>query len=156
MDNGVGITVHTRNVEGSVRFMQSLKIPDQVKKDIEAFKNWGFRQGLSEGRVQKYVQVISRLAQITKKDFRTATREDYEKMVDSIIQDKGLSEWTRQTYKVCLKKFAWWVENERRREAGEEELESGEYPKSIKWLKSRDSKGANNRGRDRQAYKSLF
>jgi site-specific recombinase XerD len=147
------IVVHKRNVDGALEHLNGVSvIPAQTKTDINAFVSWGYREKLSDARVLKYVQILTKLGTILKKDYRASNRQDLEKVVDW-INSAGLSDWTQQSYSVALKKFMWWVRNQEIQEKNDEitrynrenpdspkpyleELCKGEYPREAKWIKT--------------------
>jgi integrase len=68
------------------------------------------------------------------KDFSKATKKDIEKIVESINEmkyhGKPISDWTKYTYQVVLKRFYKWL-------LGNNE----EYPIQVKWIHPRMEKG---------------
>ncbi len=61
-------------------------------------------EGLSKPRLCKYIEILKLLAQRLDKDFDKATKEDLRQIVSDIQQEK-YSPWTKQTYKVILRRF---------------------------------------------------
>ncbi|MFA4886965.1 MAG: tyrosine-type recombinase/integrase, partial [Candidatus Nanoarchaeia archaeon] len=101
------------------------------KDIILSFKNYLFTQGLSKGRILKYVECLKKwsevaasLQEVKNKDLDTLTKTDLQTMV-SFIQQEPYSPWTKQTYRVILKKFVCW----------NKKAKPGKIPKEIEWLK---------------------
>ena len=65
-------------------------------------------KSLSKARIGKYVEILSLIARTTKKDFDKLTKEDVEKFVAD-IHSRKYSPWTKQIYKVMLRKFLTWM-----------------------------------------------
>jgi len=80
-------------------------------------------QGLSTPRVIRLIQILSKLSVLLGKNFESTTRDDIVKVVAK-IERENYSDWTKQSYKVGLKKFYKWL---RRTE--------GDYPPEVKWIK---------------------
>lgn len=147
------LVIHNIKIARAVERLKESNISKRNKEDILAFKDDGLRNGYSDHRAIKYVQVLPVMAEKLNKDFRDCEREDYEKVVDWIAQNKQFEGWTKQTYSAVLKKFVWWLENQKIREENikvkeynkahpskkkpeEDEYLPGDYPKKIKWLKT--------------------
>jgi len=91
---------------------------------IRQFEDYCFSEGLSKGRVAKYVLTMKKIAEWLKKDFDEATREDIEKLVQK-LERSDYSAWTKHDYKVALKRFYRWLK-------GTED----DYPTEVKWIKT--------------------
>ena len=75
---------------------------------LEKFFNNCIASGLGELRVKKYRQLLKWLSANLENTFEKATREEIEKLVIKINQNKEWSEWTKYDYKVSIKKFYKW------------------------------------------------
>jgi len=91
---------------------------------IQRFEDYCFSEGLSKGRVAKYVLTLRKIAERLKKDFDAASREDIELFVNR-LERSSYSAWTKHDYKVALKRFYKWLK-------GDDE----EYPPEVKWIKT--------------------
>jgi len=99
-------------------------ISDQNARLIREFKEQCVTEGLGTKRITKYVYTIRTLAEILKKDFDKATRDDIELLVNQ-IEKRDVSAWTKHDYEVALKKFYKWLKGE-----GEK------YPPEVSWIKT--------------------
>jgi integrase/recombinase XerD len=75
---------------------------------IEKFLNNCIATGLGELRIKKYKQELGWLSSALEGNFDKATREDIERLVVKINQNKKWSEYTKYDYKVAIKKFYKW------------------------------------------------
>jgi len=105
---------------------------DANVEHIRRFMEYCFSTGLCPARVYKYVQTLARVSRFMQKDFMEVTREDVERFVASLERNRRLSAWTKQNYKVVLKKFFKWLKGDGER-----------YPPEVEWitttLKSKDT-----------------
>ena len=104
-----------------------LKEKGVSKENIEAiikFSNDCFSEGISAGRVVKYVYNLTYLSGWLGKNFEDADKEDIKKLVGGIQKRSDYSEWTKKDYKTCLKKFYRWLKN------------TEEDPEETKWIKT--------------------
>jgi len=91
---------------------------------IGKFEDNCFSEGLSKGRVVKYVLTLRKIADRLKKDFDRVDRDDVEKFVNW-LERSDYSAWTKHDYKVAIKRFYKWLKG-----SGEE------YPPEVKWIKT--------------------
>jgi site-specific recombinase XerD len=89
--------------------------------------------GLSKNRMLFYVCRFKKLLQMTKKDFDKMGKDDLKDMV-RIIETSNYKDWTKQCYKITIKKFFQSIKGC--------EWNSKEYPEEVSWIKivSRNSK----------------
>jgi len=97
-------------VEKSVKNDEDLSRKN--KKLLLDFTNYLIAQGISKGRVVKYLNHLRRVAEIAEKDLDKIGREDLVKIVGEIQKSENYSEWTKHDYKVALKKFFKWLKGE--------------------------------------------
>ena len=91
---------------------------------IRKYEDYCFSQGLSKGRIAKYILTLRKIAEWLKKDFNEATKEDLEQLINQ-LERSDYSPWTKHDYKVALKRFYKWLK-------GTED----EYPIEVKWIKT--------------------
>ncbi len=68
-------------------------------------------ENLSKPRLILYVTKMRLVARSFNKDLDKATKDDLKKYVSS-IQQKDISVWTKQVYKVAVKRFYRWLGKE--------------------------------------------
>jgi integrase len=128
------VLVHAENV------LKNSKMRESNKKHISDFlkaANSGTLRGGKEitiDRQYKYITVLTKLDELLGKDFSEATKADIEKLVASInnIKHKGkpISDWTKYTYQVVLKRFYKWLLGD-----------NDEYPAQVKWIHPKMERG---------------
>ncbi len=88
---------------------------------IEDFITHCNLESLHPGRQSRYAWALCKIARWLGKDFDKATKSDIEKVVGK-IESPEFTVWTKQLYKVTIKKFYKWLNN-------------GEYPDTVKWIR---------------------
>jgi site-specific recombinase XerD len=114
---------YKRKLELSLARLENSNICDSNKKLIFEFHRFCFADGLSIARVERYVFLLKQIAEILRKDFESANKEDIISIVQE-IGNRGYTEWTKQFYRVSLKKFYTWLRK------------SKTCPEEVSWLKS--------------------
>ncbi|MCW4040765.1 MAG: phage integrase N-terminal SAM-like domain-containing protein [Candidatus Bathyarchaeota archaeon] len=88
---------------------------------IQQFEHAIFAEGLSTGRVTKYVLTLRKLAKWLGKNFDAAKKQDIENLVMQ-LERSDYSVWTKHDYKVAIKRFYKWLNG------------GDEYPEAVKWI----------------------
>ena len=120
---------YKHKLELSLARLENSNVCDSNKKLIFEFHRYCFAEGLSLARVERYVFLLKQIAEILKKEFESANKED----IISIVQEigsRGYTEWTKQFYRVSLKKFYTWLRK------------SKTCPEEVSWLKSTVKNGS--------------
>jgi integrase len=102
---------------------KNAKISATNRRLILAFHQRSVAEGLSTPRLVRYVHILSKLAEELGKGFSNATREDITRLVAQ-VENRPLSDWTKQSYKVVLKKFYKWLKHTKG------------YPKEVDWIRT--------------------
>jgi len=111
-----------------VRYLERLNDPNICKENqkyIRKFYESCILQGMSKGRIVRYLGILLITAKAMNKDFQKATRDDIKAFIMH-IQEKDYSPFTKHQYKVIIRRFYKWLK-------GNDE----EYPQEVKWLKCR-------------------
>jgi len=111
--------------------LKNSNICAEDKVAIQNFYRHLSAEGLSLGRIIKYVVEIQRLARLTAKPLVSFTKDDVIDIVQKIESRQDYSIFTKHDYKLTLKKFFKCLRG------GEE------YPDEVSWIKI----GSNNRDR---------
>jgi site-specific recombinase XerD len=90
-------------------------------KLIQKFEHVIVAEGLSTGRVTKYVLSLRKLAKWLGQDFDTVTKPDIEDLINQ-LERSNYSAWTKHDYKVVIKRFYKWLNG------------GNEYPEAVKWI----------------------
>lgn len=85
---------------------------------------------LSMARRVKYLYTLPILAERLGKNFESATVDDIKKLVGDINDDKGYADWTKNDFRVALKRFYRWLRK----------LSPGQSPPETAWIRVRSAK----------------
>ena len=96
------------------------------KELIKGFLDECSSQGLSKTRIYFYLIRLRKICQRIDKDLDKLTKKDIKELVAKINRAE-YTEWTKQSYKVTIKKFYQWLKGH--------EWGSLEYPDEVKWIK---------------------
>ena len=113
------------------------KVSNENKLAILRFvAHVGTVEGRSMARQSFYVQRLEKLATLLGKDFVDATEDNIRAVVAKlntmkvrltrkkdgkiVVSEKPIAEWTKEGYKVALKRFFRWLRNKRKRQNPEE------------------------------------
>jgi integrase/recombinase XerD len=114
------------------RYFNSLKKEktNNSKKILE-YHNFNISRGLALATQLKYLERLSSLSKMFKKDFDKLTKEEMVKLIASKIdKSSNYSESTKATFKKIIKKFFQWLKK----------CEDNEYPKEVNWIKTSERK----------------
>ncbi|MEK6974591.1 MAG: site-specific integrase [Nanoarchaeota archaeon] len=111
-----------------IKLIEKTDISEKNKKIIFKFKDHCIRDGLSKVRIAKLLEVLKTTAIIFDKDFDRVNKRDIEKFI-TLIQQREYSIWTKQCYKVILKKFFKWYKGN-----------NEHYPNEVKWIRTNINK----------------
>jgi site-specific recombinase XerD len=122
----VDIHNYQRQLDRTINNIKNSKlINEDNRKTILGFYRFCLTDGLSAGKVLRYVDDAYRLARWVNKDLVTLTKTDIEEVI--ILLDKqSYSEWTKYCFKVALRKLFKWMRNSQ-----------DELPLEVKWIKMR-------------------
>lgn len=112
---------YEQKYQAVIRRVEKASISERNKELILAMKDALVLQGLSKPRLMKYMEVLKMAAVRMGKDFDKATVNDLKKLVAE-IQQSNFSPWTKQTYKVLLRRFYRWHHGTK------------EYPEIVSWI----------------------
>lgn len=113
-------------------------ISKKNKKAIFKFKENCLAEGLSFGRIVRYMYDLRNLAQWLGKDFEDVTKDDIKALVGNIEKktfyvkrfgkERPYQESTKRDYKIAIRKFYKSIK------------ETEDYPEEVKWIKTHDKK----------------
>lgn len=78
-------------------------------------------QGITSARLLKYVEILRKLDRIVKKDFKAVSKDDLVNAV-GIVQKQDISVWSKQTFRVIVKRFYKWL------------YDTKNYPEIVEWI----------------------
>jgi hypothetical protein len=100
-------TVHkiSRSLDLYMKKIRESNLSEVDKKDVEAFHNEVFAQGLTKSRALFYIQKIWVLTKMKVKDFRDLNKTDMKDLITKIETNDCYTAWTKAGYKITLRKF---------------------------------------------------
>ncbi len=104
------------------------KVRDENKEIILKFIKYLLAEGISKGRMAKYIYCLINIAKLLNKTFEDANKDDIVDVVSKIETNKKWSDWTKHEHKVVLRRFYKWLRN------------SEDYPPEVKWIKIKKEK----------------
>lgn len=99
-------------------------IQSKNKKHITRFVDFVSSEGISTGRVARYVFDLKTVAQFLKKDFEDANKTDIQLLVRNLETSGRFAKSTLRDFKLTLRKFYKWLRN------------TDEFPEEVKWFKT--------------------
>jgi len=124
----MGIHNYDQMFQGRLKSLEKKQISDRNKKLIKDLISDLILENLSKPRLVKYIDTLSIIAKGLGKDLDKATEKDLKKYVGMIQQRSDLSVWTKQSYKVIIRRFYRWLHGTK------------EYPEIVKWINIRLSR----------------
>jgi len=126
----MGIYDRTMRLEVALNNMDKISISENNKCKIRDFLNFLSANGISDSRQLKYIYPLEKIAIWLKKDYQDANRSDIEQLCRLIEKEKSYSNWTKQDYKIAIKKFYTWLFNKEN-----PDIDEWETPKLVKFIK---------------------
>jgi site-specific recombinase XerD/ribosomal protein L40E len=91
---------------------------------VRRFERALLSEGLTPGRVVKYLAGLKTLAEHLVTDFEDATKEDIEDLM-LWVERSDYSPWTKHDFKVVIKRFYKWLRGN-----------NEDYPPEVKWIRT--------------------
>jgi len=121
----IDIHNYPRRLERAIKFLNAHRgVSEHNKTLVLQFLDRLKAEGLSIARQAGYVQRLTTIAIILGKDFEAATKQDIEKLAEA-INAKEWAEWTKDNYRVTVKRFWRWLNG----------LEKGRDPPETEWIR---------------------
>jgi hypothetical protein len=123
---GKNMCIHnySKGYQAALRRIERAQISERNKQLILEMNDALVLENLSKPRLIKYIEVLKKIAERLNKDFDKATESDLKKLV-SEIQQSDFSPYTKQTYKVLLRRFYKWL------------YKTKEFPEIVSWITTR-------------------
>ena len=100
------------------------------KNLTEVFIRFLSLHNIGKLRQKKYRYTLQKIDGILQKDFTKVTKEDLQELIHNIDNDTNFSDWTKHDYRVVVKKFWTWINNQTI-----DDLDEWETPNIVKWIK---------------------
>lgn len=115
------------------KFVMEIKRLDSLsnkdKKIILEFIEDCKTERLSKARIVNYSRLLRTSKRWRNKDLVDMNRDDLKKMMNK-IEDEDFAEWSKQGYRIAMKKFYKWVAVEKQGQ----KLEPKQYPDTVNWI----------------------
>ena len=111
----VEIHNYERQYLASLKNLERSKISDKNKRIILEFVDELILEGISKPRIIKYIQSLNIIAKWVKLELDKVSVEDLKRFVAYLQQKSDYSVWTKQSYKVIIRKFYTWVNKKKSR-----------------------------------------
>lgn len=98
-------------------------ISPQNRDVLLSFRDYLISEGISLGRVAKYLTDLKKAAVLLEKEYKDADENDIRRIVSALDRDERYSPWSKRDFKVSLRRFYTWLRK------------SKEYPPEVAWLK---------------------
>jgi len=117
----VDIHNYNKQMDYYLKKLKTADIPESNREALLAFYRYCVATGISNGKIQRYIGDLLFLTRDFKIEYKDYTRKIVEEIVVRFERTK-LSEWTKYSYKVGLRKFFKWFRGK------------GEVPEEVKWF----------------------
>ncbi len=119
----MGLYNYSKSIANAEQRIRDAVYSQKNKDSIFSFINVLYAEGLSESRIVKYLGQLNILAEWFEKDFDEVTKSDIYRVV-ALIERSDRKPWTKQAYKVTIKRFFRWLHN------------SNVDPEMTSWIKT--------------------
>ncbi len=100
---------YDKRYQAALRQVQNADIPERNKQLILDFGKDLVLEGASKPRLLRYHNVLKIVAQLLGKEFDKAEIADLKGIVATIQQRSDYSPWTKQAYKIIIRRFYKWL-----------------------------------------------
>jgi integrase len=116
---------YPRRLERAIKFLNAHRgVSEHNKTLVMQFLDRLKAEGLSLARQAGYVQRLTSIAVVLGKDFDKANQQDIEQLIKA-VNAKDWAEWTKDNYRVTVKRFWRWLR----------ELPRGKDPPETEWIR---------------------
>jgi len=118
---------YEKQLQATLKLIENSKtISETNKTRILGFKGQCLAEGISTGRTNRYMQNLKKMGEWISFEFDKANKKNIVELVGKIEGNSSYSAWTKQFYKVTIKKFYRWIKN-----VGRED-----EPEEVRWIKT--------------------
>lgn len=107
---------------GAIEGLNKSGISDKNKKLILSFLDDLVLENLSKSRLLKYLSTLRLVAEKIGKELDQAEIDDIKRFIGSVQQRSDYSVWTKQSYKVIVRRFYKWLKKTK------------DYPEIVSWI----------------------
>lgn len=96
---------------------------EEDKGILKEYRDYLVSEGITYGRVGKYLSDLKKASELLGKKFRTANEHDIRRIVSVFEKNEKYSPWSKRDFKIAIRKFYTWLRGMR------------EYPLEVSWMK---------------------
>jgi len=122
MKQELDIHNYAKKLERTYRLVKKSNISEKNKELIFDFADFCKVNNVGKPRIERYMGILKQWALILNLDFDKATKKDIMKGIAYLQDCEKFTMWTKSTYKIMLKRFFKWINNDE------------SYPKSVNWI----------------------
>lgn len=120
---GKDIHQYGAKINNVLKTIEKSNLPGSSKSDLLEFYEFLVANGISNGRILKYLYHLLKIVKWLDKPFKDAEKKDIMKIVQ-VIETQDYTAHTKHDYKIVVKRFYQWLRS------------SDEYPEEVRWIKS--------------------
>jgi len=107
------------------RIDETKDISNSNKKWIFGFRDYLLSEGIGLAKIERYMGDMFRFNRMLKKEFEEANKDDIRRVVSALNQEP-LSEYTKRSFKIMMRKLYCYIRGIDER---------GVYPDEVRWMK---------------------
>ncbi|MCR4323815.1 MAG: site-specific integrase [Nanoarchaeota archaeon] len=113
---------YEQKYQEALKGLEKSNISERNKELVKHFVNDLVLENISKPRLIKYFGTLKIVANTLGKDFDKVTKEDLKIFIGTIQQKSEFSPWTKQSYKVIIRRFFKWLKGTK------------DYPEIVNWI----------------------
>ncbi len=98
-------------------------MPDEDKVVLMKYRDYLVSEGITLGRVGKYLTDLRKASELLEKKFIDAKEDDIRRIVTIYESNENYSPWSKRDFKIAIRKFYTWFR------------ETKEYPPEVAWMR---------------------
>ena len=107
----------------ALELLDAAQLSSRNKDLIRSFHDALVLENISKPRLLKYLEILRKVADLLEKDLDGAKEEDLKRVVAHIQQRTDYSVWTKQAYKIIIRRFYKWL------------CGTKDYPELVNWIR---------------------
>jgi integrase/recombinase XerD len=113
---------YKKRLEQALIRLERAEIIKENRTYIKEFSQFCVANGISAGKVMRYIDDLVILSKWANKDLKECNRKDIEAVILKLEQS-SYAEWTKYGFKIGIRKFFTWIRN------------TEGYPEEVRWIK---------------------
>ncbi len=114
---------YKKRIKNALKRIKESDFPESNKRDLFEFYDYLSAEGLSKGRIAKYMYHMLKMGELIDIPFEDVDKKKIVKIVGD-IENRDYTPHTKHDYKIILKRFFQWLRG------------TEEYPEEVRWIKS--------------------